>query len=198
MTHARFGGAAVRRCGGSIRGSVVRVPFLLVLFAASLLSGCGYALAGRGSYLPSYIHRIGLPQFANETSIIDVDRRITEHVRAELVGRGKYTIVPETTGVDAVLSGDILSVTLTPAAFNTENQATRYALTLTAKVEFKDLKANKVIWSNPSMQYREEFDVTTALSGGDVQAFLGQDVNAIERVATEFARALVSAILEAF
>jgi hypothetical protein len=48
------------------------------------------------------------------------------------------------------------------------------------------------------MQYREEFDVSTSLTGGDVQAFLGQDVNALERVATEFARALVSAILEAF
>lgn len=179
-------------------GVRVLVAVLPVLLAASSLSGCGYALAGRGSYLPSYIHRIGLPQFANDTSIIDVDRRITEHVRAELAGRGKYTIVPETTGVDAVLSGDILSVTLTPAAFNSENQATRYALTLTAKVEFKDMKANKVIWSNPSMQYREEFDVSTALNGGDVQAFLGQDVNAIERVATEFARAVVSAILEAF
>jgi hypothetical protein len=198
---ARFGGSAVRRCGGSLRGSNVRVrvPVLvLFVFAASMVSGCGYTLAGRGAYLPAYIHRIGLPQFANETSIIDVDRRVTEHVRTELVGRGKYTIVPETVGVDAVLSGDIVSVTLTPAAFNNQNHATRYALTLTARVEFKDLKANKVIWSNPSMQYREEFDVSTALNGGDVQAFLGQDINALERVATEFARALVSAILEAF
>ena len=167
----------------------------LVLVALTAASGCGYTLAGRGSYLPAYIHRIGLPQFANETSIIDVDRRITDHVRAELTGRGKYTIVTETTGVDAVLSGDILSVTLTPAAFNTQNQATRYALTLTAKVEFKDMKANKVVWSNPSMQYREEFDVSTALNGGDVQSFLGQDVNAFERVATEFARALVSVVV---
>ena len=174
------------------------VRVLPVLLFAALLSGCGYTLAGRGAFLPAYIHRIGLPQFTNETSIIDVDRRVTEHVRTELVGRGKYTIVPETTGVDAVLSGDILSVTLTPAAFNTANQATRYALTLTAKVEFKDVKANKVLWSNPSMQYREEFDVSTALNGGDVQAFLGQDVNALERVASEFARAVVSAILEAF
>lgn len=181
-----------------VAGFARRVAVCSVILAAAMLAGCGYTLAGRGSYLPSYIHRIGLPQFANETSIIDVDRRITDHVRAELAGRGKYTIVPDTTGVDALLSGDILSVTLTPAAFNAENQATRYALTLTAKVEFKDMKANKVIWSNPSMQYREEFDVTTANSGADVQAFLGQDVNAIERVATEFARAVVSAILEAF
>jgi hypothetical protein len=70
-------------------------------------------------------------------------------------------------------------------------------LTLTASVEFKDMRANKILWSNPSMQYREEFslDPTSAL---DTTTFLGQDVNARERMANEFARALVSAILEAF
>lgn len=162
------------------------------------LAACGYSLSGRGSFLPGYIKRIGVPQFTNQTSIPDVDRRVTERVRSELTGRGRYTIVPETTGVDAVLSGEILSITITPAAFNTQQQATRYALTLIAKVEFKDLKANKVLWSNPSMQYREEFDVTTTTEALDPTAFFGQDVNALERIASEFARSVVSAILEAF
>ena len=82
-------------------------------------------------------------------------------------------------------------------AFNTNQQATRYALTLTATVEFKDMRANKVLWTNPSMQYREEFALnpTNAL---DSTTFLGQNVNARDRMIDEFARALVSAILEAF
>jgi hypothetical protein len=29
--------------------------------------GCGYSLAGRGSFLPAYIKRIGVPQFTNNT-----------------------------------------------------------------------------------------------------------------------------------
>lgn len=161
-------------------------------------AGCGYSLSGRGSFLPAYIHRIGVPNFTNGTSIFDVDRRVTERVRSELLGRGKYVVVPETTGVDAILSGEILSITITPAAFNAQQQATRYALTLTAKVEFKDLKANKVLWANPAMQYREEFDVTTTTQALDPSAFFGQDVNALERIAGEFARSVVSAILEAF
>lgn len=176
---------------------VLHAAFAAVILVS--LQGCGYALAGRGAYLPAYIHRIGVPEFTNNTSIIDVGRRLTQAVQTELIGRGKYTVVPDTTGVDAVLSGEILSITLTPAAFDTNQQATQYALTLTAKVEFKDLKANKVIWSNPSMQYREEFPVTTANTNPtDAGAFLQQDVNALDRVATEFARAVVSAILEAF
>jgi hypothetical protein len=170
------------------------VLLLVVLLAHT---GCGYSLAGRGSFLPAYIQRIGIPVFENETAVFDLNRQVTERVRSEFIGRGKYTIVPEATGVDALLTGTIASVTLTPVAFNTNQQATRYALVLTARVEFKDMRANKVLWTNASMQYREEFplDVTATL---DTSTFLGQDVNARERMANEFARALVSAILEAF
>jgi len=171
---------------------------LVVIAALLLQTGCGYSLAGRGSYLPAYIHRIGIPQFTNQTPVFDVERRITARVTSEFVGRGKYVVVPDTTGVDAVLAGTIASITLQPAAFNDQNQATRYVLILTANVEFKDLKANKVLWANPSMQYREEFDVPSGLTTLDPTAFFGQDVNALDRIATEFARAVVSAILEAF
>jgi len=173
---------------------VLRIALLLALVAHT---GCGYSLAGRGSFLPAYIQRIGIPQFVNATAVFDLDRQVTERVRSEFIGRGKWTVVPDATGVDGLLTGTIASVTLTPVAFNTNQQATRYALTLTATVEFKDMRTNKVLWTNPSMQYREEFALnpTSAL---DTTTFLGQDVNARERMANEFARALVSAILEAF
>ncbi|HEX5474919.1 MAG TPA: LPS assembly lipoprotein LptE [Vicinamibacterales bacterium] len=173
------------------------LPVALVVVAL-LQTGCGYSLAGRGSFLPPYIQRIGVPLFANHTPVFDVERRITERVRSELLGRGKYAVVPDTTGVDAILTGDITSITITPSAFDDQQQATRYVLTLVANLEFKDLKANKVLWSNPAMQYREEYDVTTATSATDPNAFFGQDVNALDRIATEFARSVVSAILEAF
>jgi hypothetical protein len=175
----------------------IKIYALVIGLAVLAQSGCGYSLAGRGSFLPAYIKRIGVPQFTNNTSVFDLDRQVTEKVRSEFIGRGKYTIVPDSTGVDGLLSGVISSVTLTPVNFNQANQATRYALTLSASVEFKDMHTNKVLWSNPSMQYREEFalDPTSAI---DTNAFLGQDVNARERMANEFARALVSAILEAF
>lgn len=175
----------------------IKIYALVIGLAILAQSGCGYSLAGRGSFLPAYIKRIGVPQFTNNTSVFDLDRQVTEKVRSEFIGRGKYTIVPDSTGVDGLLSGVISSVTLTPVNFNQSNQATRYALTLSASVEFKDMHTNKVLWSNPSMQYREEFalDPTSAI---DTNAFLGQDVNARERMANEFARALVSAILEAF
>jgi outer membrane lipopolysaccharide assembly protein LptE/RlpB len=173
------------------------LALVAALLAVTLESGCGYTLAGRGSFLPAYIHRIGIPLFVNTSSVFDLDRLVTERVRSEFIGRGKYVIVTDNTGVDALLTGTITGVFLTPVAFNSAQQATRYALIMSASVEFKDMQANKVLWANPSMQYREEFALnpTSAL---DTTAFLGQNQNAEQRMADEFARALVSAILEAF
>ena len=160
------------------------------------LPGCGYSLSGRGSFLPAYIKVIGVPMFVNSTPVFDVEKRITERVVSELIGRGKYTVKQDATGVDGLLTGEITSITLAPAAFTPDRQATRYALTVSARIEFKDMKTNKILWSNPSMQFREEFDITTDVA--DPSAFFGQDANAMDRVATEFARSVVSAILESF
>ena len=89
-------------------------------------------------------------------------------------------------------------MTLTPTAFNNQQQAIRYALAMNGSVEFKDLQANKTIWTNPSMSYREEFDVPASSNTLDTSTFFGQDANALDRLSNEFARALVSAILQAF
>jgi hypothetical protein len=172
-------------------------PGVLVLFAV-LAAGCGYSLAGRGSFLPASIRTIGVPTFTNSTSVFDVERRITEKVRAEFIGRGRYKVLPQAGGVDAVLTGEIVSIILAPASFTDERQASRYVLTLTARIEFKEIASGKVLWSNPAMQFREEYEVTTAVTATDPNAFFGQESNAVERLATNFARSVVSAILEAF
>jgi outer membrane lipopolysaccharide assembly protein LptE/RlpB len=177
-----------------------RRRLLAVLSAAALLplSGCGYSLAGRGAFLPAYIKTIGVPLFTNNTAVFDVERQLTDAVRTELIGRGRYTVVPETTGADAVLSGEIVSITLTVAGFTGQQQAARQVLTLIARVELRDLKTNKIVWSNPGLQFSEQYDLTNTTTADDPNAFLRQDANAMQRLSSEFARAVVSAMLEAF
>lgn len=176
-----------------LRRTAIHLLALAVLCSAS---GCGYSLAGRGAFLPPHIQTIGVPMFTNLTSVVDVERRVTERVVSELIGRGKYTVERRATNVDAVLSGEISSIRVVESAFNASRQATRYTLVLTAKIEFRDLKENKVIWSNPSLQFREPYEQSGTAT--DPNAFFGQDTDALDRVAAEFARTLVSAILEAF
>jgi hypothetical protein len=179
----------------------MRVRFALlvaVAVAAICLPGCGYALAGRGSFLPSYIHVIGIPQFGNTTPYDIIDQVFTERVRSEFIGRGRYTVLPQATGVDAVLKGEVTGLSIAPAAFTEQQQASRYVVTIVARLEFRDLKTNNVLWQNPSLVFREEYDSAQGTSALDPNAFFGQEANALERVATEFARTVVSSILEAF
>lgn len=200
MSHLRASRFDTHGLGARISGCFAR----FVVFAgfaalvATASAGCGYTLAGRGSFLPESIRVIGVPLFTNSTPVFDVERRLTERVRSEFIGRGKYRVIPETAGADAVLTGEITSIILTPSSFNAEQQATRYAIVVTTRLEFKDVKADKVLWSNPSWQFREEYEVTNVTASTDVNAFFGQETNALDRIAQNFARAVVSAILEAF
>ena len=165
---------------------------------ASGSSGCGYALAGRGTFLPADIRTVGIPPIENKTTFYRTEQMLTEKVRAEFIGRGKYQILPENTGVDALLTGGVTAVSITPVSFTTQQLASRYALTMTANIELRDLRENKVLWENPSVTFRQEYDATTGTDSTDPAAFFQQDVNTLERISSEFARTIVSAILEAF
>ena len=171
--------------------------FVVAVLAASS-GGCGYSLAGRGSFLPASIRVIGVPEFANQTTYVEVERRFTERVRSEFIGRGRYQVLAQETGADAVLRGTITNLSIVPANFNDNQQATRYIIIVNTRIEFVDLKANKTLWENPSMVFREEYDLPPDTQAGNPSAFFGQGSNALERVANDFARTVVSAILEAF
>ena len=181
-----------------------RRALLVCVFAAALASsGCGYALAGRGNFLPSYIRIIGIPSFENHTSFFQMAQLVTDKVRTEFIGRGNYKIVPEATGADAVLVGAVTDARIVPTNFSAEQQASRYTITVTANIQLRDVAKDVVLWSNPAVSIREEYDATSTTTSDatgfvDPAAFFTQESNALERISNEFSRSIVSAILEAF
>jgi Lipopolysaccharide-assembly len=181
-------------------GALCVLFLLCILCSLCVLSstGCGYALAGRGSFLPDYVHTIGVPAFVNRTNVFNLETQVTQKVRAEFIGRGKYKILPESEGVDALLVGEISAASLVPVTFNAQQIASRYALTLTAKIQLRDLRENMTLWENPGLVFRQEYEAQSGTSPGDVSAFFGQDANALDRISSDFARTIVSSILEAF
>lgn len=174
----------------------VLCSFLCVLVVHA---ACGYSLAGRGSFLPAYVKVIGVPAFTNRTTVFNLETMLTQKVRAEFIGRGKYQILPQNTGVDALLTGEVTTVNVSPASFNPTTQlASRYAITMTARIELRDMRENKVLWENPSVMFRQEYEATSGRTATDPAAFFQQDTTGLERMAADFARTIVSAILEAF
>jgi hypothetical protein len=168
--------------------------------AAIVLSttACGYSLAGRGSFLPGYVKTIGVPNFVNRTTIFNFETQLTQKVRSEFIGRGKYQIVPDQTGVDAVLTGEIVAARVDPLSVNAQGLQTGKAVTVTASVTLRSLHDDSVIWQNPSMTFREEYAAQNASNVVDPNAFFSQDATALDRLSSDFARKIVSDILEAF
>jgi hypothetical protein len=170
--------------------------------SVALNAGCGYSLAGRGTFLPSYIKTIGVPNFTNRTTVFNLETQLTQKVRSEFIGRGKYQIVPEGTGVDAVLVGEILTARVDTASVATTGGAAQLAqtqsITVVAKVELRDVRQNTVIWQNASLSLREDYPARSGTSVTDPNAFFAQDANALDRLTADFAHTIVTSILEAF
>jgi hypothetical protein len=169
-----------------------------VVLAALVSSSCGYTLAGRGSFLPDSIKTIGIPDFTNRTPYFEFGQTLSQRIRSEFIGRGRYRVLPQEDGVDAVLRAQLNNVTLTPTGFNDLQQATRYAVSVSMSIQFVQASDGKVLWENPSQVLREEYQVSSGGTLADPETFFGQASNAVQRMATDFARSVVSAILEAF
>jgi hypothetical protein len=177
-----------------------KLAVAVVLSLALLGSGCGYALAGRGSFLPDNIRVVGIPAFENRSSFSRVEQVLTDKVRTEFIGRGKYRVVPDIQGADAVLTGEILAISVQAVGLNDQQLASRYLFTWTIKVEFTDAQTSMVLWSNDALTVRGEYDLsqrgTDATTLGST--FVDQERTSADRIATDVARSIVTSILEAF
>jgi len=153
---------------------------------------CGYRLRGTGSYLPSHIKKIGIPMFKNDTTRYELDLRLTQAVISEMVARAKVEVVAEYSGVDAVLTGEILSFSVNPIAFTGQATADKYNITIVVRILLRDLVNKKTLFANPSFVYVKEYDVP---EGTDFESV---ETEAISKVAEEFARTIVVSLLEGF
>lgn len=177
----------------------MKKTLLLWVLVGFVTSGCGYALAGRGSFLPADIQIVGIPLLENDSTFFQVEQILTEKIRTEFIGRGKYRVVPDAPSADAVLSGAVTSISVQPVGFTDLQLASRYLFTLSMRVRFTDTRTNEVLWANDSLTFREEYELstrgTTALEGA---SFLDQERSSFDRIAGDVARTVVTAILEAF
>jgi len=172
--------------------------FACVALGILVNCGCGYTLTGQGAFLPDYIQTIGVPMFENATTIFEIEQALTQEVRTEFIGRGSYRVIATDTGVDAVLAGTINNISITPATFTAQQQASRYIFTLQAAIEFRDLTTGEILVGQ-QLTFSDEYEVASGTGGElDASTFFGQQSNAVERVARDFAATVVSSILEAF
>jgi hypothetical protein len=172
----------------------VRRAALVLLTVGSL--SCGYALVGRGTVVDPSIKRIGVPLFRDATGKTGLDQKITQKVIEELLKRGRFDVIQQATDVDALVDGELLTYRSQAVGLTGDSgqntQASRYLVTLTARVKYTKTGSAEAMWANDSFSVQEEWDV------GDAGSFFDREEQAIDRLAGVFARNLVAAMMEAF
>lgn len=180
-----------------IRATLRRWCSLVLVGVVGVIApaGCGYNLAGRGSFLPSHIRTIGVPPFDSIVPRAIVVEEITSAVTREFISRGGYKIVPAEVGADAVLKGSIIGFNETPIAFDSDGRATRSVLSVSASVSMRDLHEARTLYENPAFQFRVELELDTERILGDFQ---DPESDAIKVLSEEFAKTLVATVVEGF
>ena len=101
-----------------VRRKVVKGVVVSMLLALGFMTGgCGYALVGRGAFIPEYINVVGIPQLVNSSTFFQVEQALTEKIRTEFIGRGRYTVISNSEGADAVVTGTVNAVSVQPVGF---------------------------------------------------------------------------------
>jgi outer membrane lipopolysaccharide assembly protein LptE/RlpB len=163
---------------------------VLICFAAG---GCGYHTAGHTVAIPEDVRTIAIPAFANDTQTYQIEQLLTSAVVHEMIARTHYHVVSDANGADAVLRGTVLATYTTPLTYDSQTgRAASVLVVVSMKVSLTD-NQGKVLYQNPSYLFREQYEVSR-----DLNSFFEEDSPAFERLSRDFARTLVSNVLEGF
>jgi hypothetical protein len=164
------------------------------LALALALSGCGYHINNSAQAIPKTVHTIAIPAFANGTSRPKLARLLPQDITREFHTRTKYNIVADPNQADAVLKGTLASMQAFPIISDPNGgRATGVEVVVTLQITLTERATGKALFTKPALEFRQRYEI-----GGDPQTYFDESGTAIERVAQDAARSVVSAILEAF
>jgi hypothetical protein len=169
-----------------------------IFLAALLLSVSGYTEcykpAGRGDALPKHIKTLAIPPFQNPSLRYKVEQRFTSAMIDEVLRRGRsLNVVSTAEGADAVMIGTIKAFSFRPVVIDDRGRARLFEITIVASLHVRDQARNRIIFNNQNFIFRDEYEIS-----GDPQTHFSEEGPAVDRVARDFAKSVMTTILEGF
>lgn len=163
----------MRRSGVS---DVVRAAVVVLVLAT--LTGCLYSFTGGG--LPSHIRTLAIVPFDNRTPVPDLQREISDSLRARLVGRLGLRDAP-VDRANAVVRGTIRRYAVDiPVGYSAQSRAptavTRM-LEMVLDIDVVDQTTGKSLWTRKNFQAQGQYQEGHELTGR--ARAIDQVVNAI-------------------
>ncbi|HYP13474.1 MAG TPA: LPS assembly lipoprotein LptE [Bryobacteraceae bacterium] len=160
----------------------------------ALSVGCGYRVGVRDNALPSTLQTIAIPPFTNATARYRLTDTLPSAVAREFLSRTRYRIVSDEGQADAVLRGSVLNYGAYVSVIDQQTgRSTGAQVTVAVSLSLFDRRSGKVLWSRPSMEFRQRYEMAI-----DPRAYFEESDVGLERLSNEVARSVVSAVLEAF
>jgi hypothetical protein len=165
----------------------------MLLIITSGFTEC-YRPVGRGDWLPRHIRTVGIPPFQNETQRFKVEQRFTASMIDEVLRRGRtLDVLPSAENADAVINGTIRSFALRPVLLDDFGRARLFEVTITVSLTVRDQTRNRILFDNQNYIFRGEYEISS-----DPRDFFNEEGPAVERLARDFSRSVVTTLLEGF
>lgn len=165
------------------------------LLLLTLLAGCGYRLQGTGGSLPPSTKVIAVLPFELRVAVAELDQRVTEAVTREMTQRARVKVQSTSDAADAVLRGTIAGYGIAPVSFDpATGRANRFRAIMDASVTLTGADG-KLLYRNDAFHFEEYYEQESYGNAAQSRA-LQEETVAYDRIARDFARALVAAILE--
>ena len=172
--------------------------FRFTILVAILLLTCSfkecYKQAGKGEALPSHIKTIAIPPFQNPSLRYKVEQRFTSAMIDEVLRRQRaLQVVSKAEGADAVVLGTIKQFAYRGVLLDDFGRARVFEITVVAGITIKDQTKNKVLYDNQNYIFKTEYEIT-----GDPNTFFNEEGPAVERLARDFAKSVLTMVMEGF
>lgn len=130
---------------------------VLALLCCLVSQGCGYTT---GSTLSPSYQRIYVPAARNSTKEYDLQAPLTNALRRRFTVDGRLRVADEAKA-DLRLETDIMGYRLDPMAYDREDGASEFRVTVVASARLVDTRTGKQLWGDPQVQGTSTFMVSS-------------------------------------
>lgn len=187
-------GTKAPACSVNPKSEIRNLKFLILVALLCAFTACGYHTnEGVASKLPPDVRTIAIPTFENASTTYRVEQILTSAVVHEFTSRTNYRVASSPADADAVLHGTVTSTTVSPLTFDSlTGRLSSAMVTVNMRVSLLD-RNGKSLYDNQNYSFRQQYEVST-----EVNSFFQEQNPAVSRLSEDFARTLVSNILESY
>jgi len=155
---------------------------------------CGYRVGSRGDLLPAHVRTIAIPAFGNITTRYRLTERLPTAIGREFLTRTRYRVVADPNEADAVLTGSIVNYMSAPTIFDqATGRAAGIQISVFLNLMLTERETGNVLYQRNNFEARQRYEVSI-----EQREYFDESDVALERLAREVARLVVSTVLEAF